>query len=485
MGDFPLASCPQGSLKHQIRHLRVIPVSFPCLTTDKFDYSLLMHHILSTPKAKTLKWISTFFDRFAPGVLASDRFAFSSSGVQIQVRNHLVGRGGVKVFERFPGLFLRNLPISSLLMGGERAVPAGAYARMTGDLLRPSTPISRGPHVEFLRAYVDLGEEVFSPERFAQTKYCANALRCIKVFGEYFGARTIEGVIEQARRFARMFDGEHLPGKTGNESPDGRPVRVRRIKFSDCYEVVDGNHRLAIAAFKGEERHVCSIFPFEPLPTPMQQMVMDSSWTEGICILYQPIDLPEFRGWATVRGCADRLEMMKGFLAEHGPLAGSYLDVCCSYGWFVDQMAKQGYKARGVDRDGAAVTVGSQVYGLDPSMVTTDDIVDYLSKDNQRYDVVSCFSILHHFALGRGSVSAVELIKLVDAVTGSVLFFDTGEAHEGWFKDTLPEWTPEYIADWLRKHTSFNSIKMLGTDQDAKGNYRGQYGRHLFACWRS
>jgi hypothetical protein len=444
-----------------------------------------MQNVLSTRRAKTIKLISWFVSRFAPGALASDRFEFNTDGVQIQIRSHRVGSGGVKLFEKFPDLFVRDIPVSNLLMGGEQGGTGSAFARLTGDLLRPSTPITRGPHVEFLRTYADIGDEIFRPERFAQTKYCANALRCIKVFGRYFGANTIDGLIERARRFARMLDGEQVGGSSGHESPEGRPVRVRRIRFSDCYEVIDGNHRLAIAAFKGAEKYSCAILPVEPLPTPIQQMVMDSSWTEGFCILYQPIDLPEFRGWAIVRGCADRLEMMKAYLTEHGVLGGSYLDVCSSYGWFVHQMSKQGFEARGVDRDAAAVAVGALVYGLDPSLVTVDDIVDFLSSKDQPYDVVSCFSILHHFALGKGSISPVDFIRLVDAVTGNVLFFDTGEAHEGWFKETLKEWTAEYIADWLREHTSFDSIQVLGTDQDGKGKHRGQYGRHLFACRRS
>src|ERR1700759_3663486 len=135
-----------------------------------------MYNVLSPPKAQTLKWISTLFDRFVPGVLASDRFAFNNDGVQIQIRSRRVRSGGVKIFEKFPSLFLRNIPVSNLLMGGEQGSTASSFARLTGDLLRPSTPIIQGPHVEFLRAYVEIGDEIFRPERFALTQYYANAL---------------------------------------------------------------------------------------------------------------------------------------------------------------------------------------------------------------------------------------------------------------------------------------------------------------------
>jgi hypothetical protein len=213
-------------------------------------------------------------------------------------------------------------------------------------------------------------------------------------------------------------------------------------------------------------------------------MVMKSSWTEGDRLLYQPIHLPELSSWPIVRRCTDRFEMMKASLAQHDVLSGSYLDIGSSYGWFVDRMSKQGYRAFGVDRDIAAIAVGGVAYGLDLSTVTKDDLVNFLSRNKQRYDVVSCFSVLHHYALGKESTSAIDFIRLVDAITGTVLFLDTGEAHEGWFKDTLKDWTPEYIADWLGRHTSFTSIEILGIDEDGKGRYRGQYGRHLFACYR-
>ena len=115
----------------------------------------------------------------------------------------------------------------------------------------------------------------------------------------------------------------------------------------------------------------------------------------------------------------------------------------------------------------------------------TDDLANFLDRSNRQYDIVSCFSVLHHYALGKGQMPATEFIRKLDAMTGQVLFLDTGESHERWFKDSLKEWNPEFIARWLRENTTFESVLMLGTDQDGRGRYQGQYGRHLFACYRS
>src|ERR1700759_3265024 len=108
-----------------------------------------MHSAISTRGANAIKWILGLFSRFVPGLLASDRLSFNTDGVQIQIRSSRVGRSGVKVFEKFPNLFLRNIPVSNLLMGGENGSNGSSFARLTDDLLRSSTPISRGPHIEF------------------------------------------------------------------------------------------------------------------------------------------------------------------------------------------------------------------------------------------------------------------------------------------------------------------------------------------------
>ena len=53
------------------------------------------------------------------------------------------------------------VPIENLLRGGENGIRAYKYAEITNDFLRPSTPVSDGPHVELLRLYNDIGDKIF------------------------------------------------------------------------------------------------------------------------------------------------------------------------------------------------------------------------------------------------------------------------------------------------------------------------------------
>jgi hypothetical protein len=148
-------------------------------------------------------------------------------------------------------------------------------------------------------------------------------------------------------------------------------------------------------------------------------------------------------------------------------------------------MLQRGYDAYGIEQDPLSRQLGELAYGLDPERLVVGDCIEVLRRTpGLRYDVVSCFSMLHHFVLGRGSCSAEELISLLDAATGTVLFLDTGESHESWFRLVLPEWSPVHIRKWILEHTSFTDVRALGTDQDDTASFSGRFGRTTFACRR-
>jgi 2-polyprenyl-3-methyl-5-hydroxy-6-metoxy-1,4-benzoquinol methylase len=411
-----------------------------------------------------------------------ERLSFTEEGVFI--RSYRLGQSMAGLPTKYPGLFLREIELGKLLMGGEAGYSSASYARITGDLLRPSRPIAESPHVELLQAYRANGADMFLPELFEATSYYKNAAICIELYGHYFDLKDPKDIVKKARNFCGMLDGKDLdiPAKEVNGA--SLPVIVRRIASSDCYEIVKGQHRLAIASVKEVESSECLVQPCAPIFTPIQQMIMDSNWTMGRPEVYQPIAAPEVATWPAVRKCSDRAEMMAQWLVEKGIRSGSYLDICCSYGWFVVEMRRRGFQAFGIDRDTAALSVGRLAYGLDGAANQITDVITFLDKREHRYDIVSCFSILHHFVRGHMRCSAAEFIRKVDAATGKVLFLDTGECHEDWFKEVLAGWDAEFIKKWLQEHTTFSRIEILGTDSDNVSPYEKQYQRHLFACSR-
>ena len=378
-----------------------------------------------------------------------------------------------------------------LLLGGESGFRAAQYAALIDDLMRPSTPLSVSPHVRLLQEYGRCGDDVFARDVFAGSAYFQNALQAMNATGHYFGLTEEDGILELARDFVDRFrygSSQRGPRATWRgRTPEGVPVRVCRIKHSDCYEIIDGHHRLAIAYVQGVRRMrvVCTE---RPVYTPLQKRLLDVLWTKGRRELYQPVDAPELeRRWVLVRRCTDRLAMMQSFLHGAGfvaPHGATYLDLASSYGWFVSQMGRFGFHALGVEHDPVAVSVGAAAYGVDPAVITRMDCVRFLKTAGRQYDVVSCMSLLHHFVMGAGGVPAAELMRLLDRVTKRVLFIETGQVTEAWFRTRLAGWDPDFVEEWLRKHSSFRQIHRLGVDEDRVPPFQDNYGRTLFACMR-
>lgn len=385
----------------------------------------------------------------------------------------------------------RRISLEQILCSGEHAIPSAQYARITGDLLRPSRRFTDSPHVQLLELYRRLGEEVFEPEEFHQTLYYLNALQCIRVTGHYFHCLREDQVVELAKQFVVRFLGEtsrSVPDARFRESfsPRWKLPTVRRIRWSNCYELIDGNHRLAMEWLRGRRRKWVWVVPGSTV-TPLQQLLLDVTWTRGSRELYQPIDSPELtKHWRLVRRCDDRFRLIKEFLSRESllpPASTTSLDVACSYGWFVREFQTLGFKSQGIEIDWASKQLGQLIYRLAPDQVIKGDVVAELRKMDQRVDVTTCFSLLHHFVLGRGSVGADEMLRLLDRVTGRVLFLDTGEGHERWFSKSLAQWNPDFIEAFIKQNSSFRRVYRLDTDQDGE-RYPGNYGRTLFACLR-
>ena len=367
---------------------------------------------------------------------------------------------------------LRDVPVDHLLLGKEGRTLASDYAYLTRDILRFSTPATQSPHLDLLRKHAAEGPSLFLPARFMETAYYRNAAECIAATGDYFGETGVEGIIRRARYFAEN------PSR-----PATSPIQVLSIADSDCYQIFDGYHRIARAIFN--QQTSISVQPIgDPVHTPAQELLLRVKWQKGRPELYQPIDLPEVKTWTTVRRCADRFSMMQHFL--QGKLArGSYIDLGCSYGWFVREMGKLGFDSSGIDSDRKTLNVGQKLYGIPEKRLDRGRLPKWAHKNsNRRYDVVSLFSVAHHFVRGWGGCTAEELVRSVDKITDQVLFFDTGEAHEGFFGGELAQWTPEFIQKWLKSNTTFSEVIPLGKDEDGAPPFATSYGRTLFACVR-
>ena len=386
---------------------------------------------------------------------------------------------------------LETIPVDACLQGGDSGMSAGGFSRMVGDVRRSSRSIAEWPHVKLLREYERLGDEIWEWDVFERTDYYRNAATCIEMCGRYFDAVAPDQIQLGARRFVGCYLGtpSTLPRQVDQSDEEGKRqyVTVRPVKDSPCYQVCDGHHRLAIAHMKGI-RAVRGFIEYPPVTTPLQERLLDISWLHGKRELYQPVSSPELESWVLVRRCTDRLAKMVEFLRGEGLMpSGSsrYLDVASSYGWFVSEMSKAGFHAEGVERDPTANSIGELMYGLRPEQQHRSECTSFLRAVQEPYDITSCFSLAHHYVLNRLNVSAEELLRLLDAATRRVMFFEMGQGHEKFFSGSaLAGWDADHIHEWLKANTTFTRIVRLGVDEDAVAPFQDSYGRMLFACLR-
>lgn len=370
---------------------------------------------------------------------------------------------------------LRRVPIESLLLGGQNRLDAAAFGTALGDPWWASTRVVDGPHAELLRAADD---HPLSDAEILASRYAAMARVAIAASGQYFSATDDAGIVSVARAFIAG-----APSRVAHTSNPGSPVEVSPVRDSDCFQVIDGHHRVARAALAGQDTVEVRVKRLG-VRTPLQELLGAMSWMGGEPELYQPVPAPEVATWPRVRACVDRWESMLGVIDDLGLRGGTYLDVASCHGWFVAAMRDAQLTAEGVEQDPLAPQLGALVHDLAPGAVHTSEAVTFLRTAERTWDVVSCFSLLHHFVLGRSEDSAEDLLRALDRATDRVLFLDTGQEHEAWFAESLAGWDTARVRAFLTEHTTFDEIIDLGPDQDDRAPYAGNYARHLFACVR-
>jgi hypothetical protein len=406
------------------------------------------------------------------------RFQFSRARhlrqVQFLLREH-VGGGRRTAVSRH-----------DLLLGGWNGMSACDFALKSGKLLDPSTRLEDSFYNELLASCDQQGEVALSDDLLLSSGYFERTSLAATISGHYRGVTDQADLLQVTREYLDRYLGRPIPYRPGRSRPGTMP-RVRRITGSNCFEVLDGHHRLAMAMHRGAEQLDVVVAPGTGM-TYVQKLLLDMSWLEGKRMLYQPVELPEVQAWPLMRKSTDRLYMMVDYLRKVGLYQPGrhlrYLDIGSCYGWFVSEMSKLGLDAHGIEMDPIATELGPLVYGIDPAQITIGDCILALGDEAHAADVVSCFSVLHHFVVGRGTSSPAELMRLLSERTRKVLFLDTGQAHESWFRWTLPEWTPEYVAAWILEHSDFARVEALGVDQDGGAPFRGKFGRTTFACTR-
>jgi len=123
--------------------------------------------------------------------------------------------------------------------------------------------------------------------------------------------------------------------------------------------------------------------------------------------IYQPIPLPGYEETYQFAGrkCTDRFEAIKQRLADRfGDKKLKILDIGCNNGYFLFEMAKLGHECVGIDTDPRIVEVCNFLADSNPLPIKPKFMCKKIDSANitdaAGYDVVFCFSVIHHFEPG-------------------------------------------------------------------------------------
>ena len=137
------------------------------------------------------------------------------------------------------------------------------------------------------------------------------------------------------------------------------PILVAPIRGSDHYQILDGHHRLAARGRARRADGAASSPNGCRSPRRCRTCCCKMSWLDGTSELYQPIDGARAaaragRPYAAAPTGSRRWPSSSASAAS----PGSYLDVASCYGWFVAEMGRAGFDAKGMERDPLAVPLG-------------------------------------------------------------------------------------------------------------------------------
>jgi hypothetical protein len=373
----------------------------------------------------------------------------------------------------------QTIRLDRLLFGGEFGVTGIHWAKYTNDLLRTSKRVTEIPHYILLSDYMENGPEIFNDPKFFNHPYFLNALGVLNSGHNYHGARTAEEVKGVAKKFVN--EQEELSKNT-------QPIRVRKVKGTDFYQIVDGHHRSAIFAMTGMTRIRCKVDYFNFEKTAIQELLEFTFWNTSEKVLYQPLPVPEASQMTLVRKCDDRFDKMAKFLESKQILnpggTNTFLDIGSYFGYFPSAFKKLGLRVFALERDPFACKIAETVYGLNDEEIINLDLDTFLNTSTSQFDVVSCLSVLHHFLNDRENGNADKFLNLISKKTRHFLFLEMGTEAESWFSESLQGWDQEKVIEWVFKNTDFDSVNLLGEDSDGVNKFFGNFGRQLMVFSR-
>ena len=185
--------------------------------------------------------------------------------------------------------------------------------------------------------------------------------------------------------------------------------------------------------------------------------------------IYQPVELPECRGWNVIRGDSQRrFQVIRDICAGKGlpGMHSTYLDVGCNTGFFCHQMYKAGFRSTGVDitvKDIEVARLLGTYFRRDFANYVVSDAHDYLqATQGELFDVTSAFSVFQWVMIQKTYEHGLECMRWLFQKTRRICILEMGESTEAHYVERIGmRYDSAWIHDFMRTHGGFQRIELL------------------------
>jgi SAM-dependent methyltransferase len=256
------------------------------------------------------------------------------------------------------------------------------------------------------------------------------------------------------------------------------PVDCERCRTRSAKEAVilpDGNGAISVC-------EQCFAELAEEAKMTIVKCLRDEHPYPGEDALYQPVEIAELRNWRLARWDTHaRAEAVAGVAADldvtREALGGSatYLDLGCNTGLFCDYLARQGFRAKGVDATSRFITVAwlLETYFRRKSRPTGEWVLyeqanayEYL-RDTQEevFDITSAFAVFQWVMIQRSSEHGLDCIEWLAAKTRRLCVIEMGYTREEMYDGQLDvEIDREWVLAAMKDRGKFAEIKVIAAE---------------------
>lgn len=110
-----------------------------------------------------------------------------------------------------------------------------------------------------------------------------------------------------------------------------------------------------------------------------------------------------------------RLRFITGLIAEHLPPGSKILDVGCGNGNTAYQLAKMGYKVKGIDLDGESIAYAKEKF-RHPDLQFEINDANAMDSETDTYDGVVCSEVLEHLDHPENLVKSIKKLLRPDGI---------------------------------------------------------------------